>query len=131
MKIRFRHLAIVTALLFLTLTLTWMFAPHPLMAAWGLVPAPMAELLGRRAAALYAGLAVMFWLARNAPPSPARSAMSKGLMLACLMLAALGIFEFAAGHVAVGMLVAVAIEAALAMAFLLVGFASTVEGNKK
>lgn len=68
MKIRFRHLAIVAALLFLTLTLTWMFAPQKLMAGWGLVSMPMAELLGRRAAVLYAGLAVMFWLARNAPP---------------------------------------------------------------
>lgn len=57
--------------------------------------------------------------------------MSKGLTVACLMLAALGIFELAAGHVAVGMLIAVAIEGALAMAFLLVGFASTEEGNKK
>jgi hypothetical protein len=131
MKISFRHLAIITALLFLMLTLTWMFAAQQLMSGWGLVSTPMAELLGRRAAALYAGLAIMFWLARNARPSPARSAMSKGLTVACLMLAALGIFELAAGHVAPGILLAVVIEVALAVAFVLLGFVRIEKGNKK
>lgn len=131
MKISFRQLAIVTALLFLTLTWTWMFVPQQLMAGWGLVSTPVAELLGRRAAAVYAGVAVMFWLARNAPPSLARSAMSQGLTVACLTLAALGMIELVAGHVTAGILIAVAIEMALALALLLAGVTGSEEGNKK
>lgn len=131
MKISFRQLAIVTALLFLTLTLTWTFVPQHLMAGWGLVSTPVGELLGRRAAALYAGVAVMFWLARNAPPSLARSAMSQGLTVACLTLAASGMIELVAGHVTAGILIAVAIEMALALALLLAGVAGSKEGNKK
>ena len=131
MRISFRQLGIVTSALFLVLALTWMFAPQRLMETWGIVSTPMLELVGRRAAALYAGVAVMFWLARNAPPSPARAAMSKGLALACLILAALGIVELVAGHVTAGILIAVAIEVTLAVALLLVGVAHTEEGNKK
>ncbi|MBV7534142.1 hypothetical protein KW842_00025 [Duganella sp. sic0402] len=118
MKISFRRVAILTAVLFLALALTWMFAPQRLLEAWGLVSAPTAEVLGRRAAALYAGVAAMFWLARNAVASPARTAMSRGLALACFSLAALGIFELVAHHVTTGILPAVIIEVALGLALL-------------
>jgi hypothetical protein len=129
MKISFRPLAIVTAMLFLALALLWMFAPQRLLEGWGLVSTPMAELLGRRAAALYAGMAVMFWLARNAPASLARAGMSNGLAVACLLLAALGVFELLVGHATGGILIAVAIELTLAVALLRLAF--TDEGNNK
>lgn len=62
----------------------------------------------------------MFFSARNAEPSTARSALIKGVVLACLTLAALGIFELKAGRVTDHILVAVGIEVALALAFLYV-----------
>lgn len=129
MKIRFRPLAIMISALFLALALLWMFAPQRLLEGWGLVLTPMVELLGRRAAALYAGVAVMFWLARNAPASLARAGMSNGLAVACLLLAVLGVFELLVGHVTGGILIAVAIEVALAVALLQLAF--TDEGNNK
>lgn len=49
------------------------------------------------------------------------------LALACLILAALGIVELMVGHVTAGILIAVAIEVALAAALLQV--ASTEKGN--
>lgn len=60
----------------------------------------------------------MFFSARNAEPSPARSALLKGAAVVCLMLAVLGIFELATGHAEVGILVAVFIEVALTLTFL-------------
>jgi len=126
MKISFRPVAILTAVLFLALALTWMFAPQPLLERWGLVSAPTVELLGRRAAALYAGIAAMFWLARNATASPSRTAMGTGLALACFILAALGIFELVAHHVTTGILTAVSIEVALGVTLLLAARNSTV-----
>jgi protein-S-isoprenylcysteine O-methyltransferase Ste14 len=62
-------------------------------------------------------LAVMFWSARNAAPSPARSALIKGAVVVCLMLAALGAIELKAGHVNPRILIAVVIEVALTLAF--------------
>lgn len=121
MKLTFRSLAILIALLFLALTFTLMFAPQRLLADWGIALTPSVSLVSRRAAALYAGVAVMFWSARNAEPSPARSALMKGLGVACLMLASLGIFEWTAGHAAQGILVAVVIEVMLILALLHVG----------
>lgn len=121
MRLSFRNLAILIALLFLVLALTWMFAPQRLLAEWGIALTPSVGVVSRRTAALYAGVALMFWSARNAEPSPARSALMKGLAVACLMLASLGVFEWAAGHAAPGILVAVVIEVMLTLALLHVG----------
>lgn len=120
MKLSFRHLAILIALLFSALSFIWMFAPQGLLTEWGVALTPPAELLGRRAAALYAGLAVMFWFARDTAPSPARSAMTTGLAVACGLLALLGIFELATGHAKAAILIAVAIEVSLLPALLYV-----------
>jgi hypothetical protein len=125
MKLSFRNLAIVIALLFLVLAFTWMFAPQRLLMEWGIALTPSASVVGRRAAALYAGVAIMFWSARNAEPSPARSALIKGLAVACLMLASLGVFEWTTGHATPGILVAAFIEVMLTLALLYVGWKSS------
>ena len=120
MKFSFRLLAILTALLFLALAFVWMFEPQRVLIGWGIASTSVTDLVARRAAALYAGIALMFWLARNTSASLARSAMSKGLAAACVILALLGIFELAAGHVTAGILAAVVIELLLALALLYV-----------
>lgn len=118
MKLSFRNLAILIALLFGALSLTWMFAPQRLLTEWGITLTLSAAVVGRRAAAFYAGVAVMFWFARNAGPSPARAALIKGLVVTCLISGALGVFELAVGHAEMGILVAVAIEVSLTLALL-------------
>lgn len=121
MKLSFRSVAISIALIFFALALTLMFAPNLLLAGWGLEFTLSVGVVCRRAAALFAGIAVMFFLARNAEPSSARSALIKGLMASCLMLAALGGLELSVGHVTPRILVAVFIEVMLALALLQVG----------
>ena len=123
MKLNFRTLAVVTALLFFALALTWMFAPDLVLSSWGVEFSYPVELIGRRAAALYAGVGIMFFLARNAEPSAARSALVTGFMVICSVLAALGVFELVTGHVERGILVAVLIEVAFVLAFSCVGCA--------
>jgi hypothetical protein len=122
MKLNFRTLAILTSFVFFSLAITWMLAPNLLLSNWGVEPSSPVGLVGRRGAALYAGLGVMFFSARNAEPSPARSALLGGAVVTCLVLAALGVFEFATGHAEVGILTAVFIEIALVLAFLTVRF---------
>nr|WP_315221530.1 hypothetical protein [uncultured Duganella sp.] len=121
MKLSFRGLSIATSLLFLLIGSLWLLAPGLPLSDWGLALTPSASVLGRRSAALYVGLAAMFFLARNAEPSTARSALAKGLVLIGLMLAAIGVVDFATGRVSPHILVAVALEVALALAFLYVG----------
>lgn len=121
MKLNFRGLAILSALLFFALALTWMLAPNLLLSDWGVEFTPSAGLVGRRAAALYAGIAVMLFSARNAEPSTARSALIKGIVVACFMLAALGLLELEIGNAIPRILIAVFIEVTLMLAFLHIG----------
>lgn len=118
MKLNFQTLAVLATLIFFALALTWMLAPNLFLSNWGVEFTTSAELVGQRGAALYTGMGVMFFSARNEAPSPARSALLKGAAVACLMLAALGVFELATGHAGVGILGAVFIEVALVLAFL-------------
>jgi hypothetical protein len=111
----------LTAVLFFLIGMLWLLAPDVMLSDWGVGLTPSLALLGRRSAALYLGLAAMFFFARNAEPSTARSALLKGVVLACLMLAGLGVFELAAGHVTPKILVPVGLEVAMSLAFLYVG----------
>lgn len=120
MKLNFRNLAILASLLFFALAIIWMFAPNLFLASWGVDFSSSAELVGRRGGAVYAGVGLMFFSARNAEPSFTRSALVKGVVFACLVLATLGIFELATGHANSGILTAVFIEVALVLALLYV-----------
>lgn len=77
MKLDFRSLAILTALVFFSLALTWMLAPNLLLSNWGVEFASPVGLVGQRGAALYAGIGFMFFSARNAEPSPSRLALDQ------------------------------------------------------
>lgn len=120
MKLNFRNIAILASFIFFALAITWMLAPNLFLASWGVDFSSSAELVGRRGGAVYAGVGLMFFSARNAEPSLARSAMVRGVVVACLILATLGIFELATGHANSGILTAVFIEVALVLAFLYV-----------
>lgn len=117
MKLTFHRLAIFTAMLFFILAITWMLAPVQLLSGWGVEFTTAAGLVGRRAAALYAGIAVMFFMARNAEPSGTRTALAFGMITVCTLLAFLGVYELAVGHATKGILPAVFIEIALSLAF--------------
>jgi hypothetical protein len=119
MHLSFHFLALFTAALFLLLAITWMFAPTRLLAAWGVTFSETAGMVGRRAGALYMGIALMFFLARNAAPSTTRDALVYGLISTCMILALLGMDEFAKGRANKGILTAVLIEVALCLLFLL------------
>lgn len=113
----FRRLATVTSTLFFVLTIIWMLFPEKALTDWGVPYTDAAGLVSRRAASIYAGLCVMFWMARNSPPSPARRALSAGLVIACLFIASDGIYDFLSGNAGTGIFKAVLIEAILAILF--------------
>lgn len=116
----FYRLAVFSAILFLLLASVLIFAPSLMLTSWGLESSTETGLIMKRIGALYTGIAVMFFLARNAQYSPTRSALINGFATACIMLAALGMYEFALGHVASGILISVFIEVSLVLAFLYV-----------
>ncbi|WP_200884318.1 hypothetical protein [Dickeya undicola] len=118
LSLRFRPLAILSALLFFVIAVAWISVPDLMLASWGVDSSRSAELVSRRSAALYAGVGVMLFLTRNVAPSPARSSLMKGVVVTCMILATLGIGEFVAGHANSGILLAAVLEVVLALAFL-------------
>lgn len=118
MIFNFRTIAIAASVICFVLSGTWLLAPGLLLEMWGIQYSYPVGLIARRAAALFLGFGVMFVLARDAQPSDTRTALTVGLSVACLALAALGVYEFATGHAGVGILSAVVVEVTLAVLFL-------------
>jgi hypothetical protein len=117
--VTFRRLALVSALLLFGLSAMWMCSPELMLTQWGVPYNQSAGFVSHRAAAFYAGMAFMLFLARNVEASKARFALATGISVTCLILATLGIFEWQTGNATAQILVAVMLEAVLAVAFLL------------
>ena len=118
MQVSFHTLALVTAGIFLLIAIVWLLAPARFLTAWGVKNSAETRLIGRRVAALYAGVAVMFLMARDAEPSLPRTALSVGLVSTCLLLAVSGVVEWLQGRASKGILAAVLIELSLSLLFL-------------
>ncbi|MFZ3087114.1 MAG: hypothetical protein WA123_03520 [Methylotenera sp.] len=117
----FYRLSAISSILFIVLAFVLMFSPVQILSAWGVELTSSVGLLARRIAALYTGIAVMFFIARNAEHSTTRTALIYGIITSCLILAILGAYEFSVGHATRGILPAVFIEVALVLAFMYVG----------
>ena len=120
-SLSFHRLSVLTSILFVVLAIILMFAPAQMLSGWGVELTTEVGLVVRRIAALYIGLAVMFFMVRNAEHSTTRTALITGTITTCSILALLGVYEFATGHDTSGILTAVFVEVALVLAFLYVG----------
>lgn len=113
----FRTVATAAAIIAFVLGLGYLFAGHLVVGRWQVDPTQGVLLMGRRMGAVYLGLSAMFFAARSAGASPARSALAGGAAVALLLLAALGTYEFATGNAARGILVSAAVELVLSFGF--------------
>jgi hypothetical protein len=118
----FKTIAVITAIIGLVLGAAFLFLGELVIGRWQIEPTGSVLLLGRRIGVLYLGLALMFFLARSAPVSVARTALSAGFASALMILALLGIYELTAGHVGPGIVVSAAIEFLLSLAYIRVLF---------
>lgn len=119
MKLSFHGLAILYSFFCLVLAGVCLLHPDFLISQWQVDFSYPVGLVARRCGAFFTGLSVMFFCARNAEPSLARTAIVKGFCVAMMILAGLGVMEFATGHAGPGILTAVAFEVVcvLVMAF--------------
>ncbi|QXQ21138.1 hypothetical protein [Pseudomonas tolaasii] len=118
MLLSFRPLALFTALLCFALALIWGLRPDLLLWLWSVEYAGATGLVCRRNAALFLALGIMFYRARHAPPNETRRALTTGFATGCLVLAALGFGEWIDGNAGPGILLAVATETVLGLAFI-------------
>ncbi|NVZ53381.1 hypothetical protein HX792_23785 [Pseudomonas sp. B6002] len=118
MSLSFRALATFTALLCFALALVWGLRPDLLLWLWSVEYSSATGLVSRRNAALFLAIGIMFYRARHAPPSDTRSALTTGFITGCLVLAVLGFSEWINGNAGPGILLAVATETVLGLAFI-------------
>jgi hypothetical protein len=116
--VSFKTIAVITAIVTLVLGVGYLFVGALLVGRWQIQPTDSVLLLVRRIGSIYLGLSVMFFLARSAPVSVARTALSVGTAVALSFLALLGIYELTAGHAGPGILVSVVIESLIALAYI-------------
>ncbi|MBI3563052.1 MAG: hypothetical protein HY080_15185 [Gammaproteobacteria bacterium] len=121
MTLNFKTLAVLSAVLCFVLACTWMFAPKFLLTVWGVSYTDSAGLVARRGAGLFVAIGTMFYVARNSEISLPRYGLIIGFALGCTTLATLGIFELVSGHAGLGILSAVVVEVAFAIAFIILG----------
>jgi hypothetical protein len=119
---KFKTIAMVTAFILFFLGLGYFFFGAVIVGRWQVEPSASVILLARRIGCLYLGLAVIFFLARSAPKSAIRTALSAGAVVVTLLLAGTGVYELVLGHVGKGILVSAAIEFLLALAFIRILF---------
>ena len=115
---RFRFLALGSSLLAGCLAILWLVAPGFFVWMWQLQPGSGTDMVGRRCGALFAGIAVMLYLARGSGPGKERDAISIGFAIGCLLLATTGAAALYSGTAGIGILLAIAVELLLAAAFL-------------
>ena len=116
----FRHVAILTSLLFLVLAVGWMLCPEQMLTQWGVQYSDGAGVVSRRGSAFYLGFAIMFFVARNTEHSATRMALIKGIITTCTVLILLAVYEFSVGQASNKILIAALIEAILGLVFLYV-----------
>jgi hypothetical protein len=119
-KPTFPIVAITAATICLALAGLWIFSPRTLLAIWSVNGSEATDLVARRSGALFLGLGAVLFLVRNAGEAAGRYAAAVGLAVGCSALAILGCYELLSGHAGVGILLAVAVEAALAISFVCV-----------
>ena len=125
----FRHIAILTSCLFFVLAIVWMFFPEQMLAQWGAQYSDATGIVSRRCAAFYTGVAMMFFIARNAVHSATRMVLIQGIITICAILIFLGVYEFVAGHASYQILAAVVIESVLGLTFIYVWNTSSKVNN--
>ena len=119
---RFKTVAVITAVILFVLGLGYFFFGALIVGRWQVEPTASVILLARRIGCLYLGLSVIFFLARSAPRSAVRTALSIGTVVVTLLLAGTGAYELALGHVGKGILASAAVEFLLGLAFVSVLF---------
>lgn len=114
---QFKSLASFAAALCFALTLLWMFWPNVLLEIWAVPYSESVGIVARRCAALFAGVGVMFYVAREAKISMATVALLWGLASGCSLLAVLGVADFCLDRAGSAILLGAASEALLALVF--------------
>jgi hypothetical protein len=116
-KMNFKFLSMCAAMVCFVLAIAYVLTPWLFFWMWSIEYTYPVGLAAKRSGALFLGIGVMLWQARNTPSSVARTALSRGFAVGCSGLALLGLYELMTGHSGYGIVAAIIVESFLAAAF--------------
>lgn len=106
----FSHLGLLAGVVMVGLSLTLLCAPGLIHWLFQIDSMSGTDVMSRRAAMLFAGLAVIVLQTRHAAPHPLRQSISLGIAVTMGGLICVGLFEFMRGTVGIGIWLAIAAE---------------------
>lgn len=115
--ISFRNAASIAALVFTALSLTLVAFTGVIYTLFSLPGNDLGDLLSKRAGALFLGLSILCFLSRGTSSSETKILVSASVGSSMFVMALLGIYELARGNVGLGILIAIAVELAIATIF--------------
>ncbi len=113
----FRIVAIAVSLICGILFLLLLFFPATYVENYGVQADAGAVFMVRRAAPMFAGIAILLWLARGLKPSPERDAMSWAMIVFFAGIGVMSIFEIWQGTADARILLAAVGEFGIALLF--------------
>lgn len=114
----FATLSILIAIAALLLAVGWLFFGNLMIRRWGGESTEMALVIGRRIAAVYLSIGLLFFFARSTTSAELITLLCTFAVIANGLLAGLGTYEFLKRRVGSAIFVSVAVEV-----FLLISFA--------
>jgi hypothetical protein len=112
----FPGIARLGALISLVLFLTFAFIPTLPFTMLGVAMTPEGLLMARRMSALFLGISLLLWLARDAENSPLRRSVCAALSASMAALALFGLWDFVHDSVGYGVWIAISVETFFAAA---------------
>jgi hypothetical protein len=112
----FPRIARLAALIAFLLFATFAFIPVIPFTMLGVDMVSEGLLMARRMSALFLGISLILWLARDAENSPLRRSVSASLSVSMAALALFGLWDFVHGSVGPGIWIAVTVETFFAAA---------------
>lgn len=113
----FKTLCMITAALSISLFAILLLYPPLIYSIFAIPGHESADLLARRAAMLFLGVAVLSWNSKGANAAQTQRAFALGTIVMMTGLAAVGLFELARGFAGLGILFAIVTELAIAAGF--------------
>lgn len=110
--------------------LFWIFDPMAILVLWGVNEPSQSLMVERRLGALLVGIGAILLLSRNAGPSPARSAISYGVIVASCMVLAVSVQDLLYRGVSSGIVPGMGFTLFTALAFALIEWHARRESKK-
>ncbi len=120
----YKIVAILTGLPNLLAGVVWLFNPMAVLVLWG-VDDPSHELVvERRLGVVLLSVGLMLLLSRNAGPSPARSAISYGMIVGAFAVLAVNTYDFINNQVSNGIVAGMTLNLLTALAYIVIEWRS-------